>query len=132
MCVLRTRWDGVDFDQARAVLCEQHTLRDDCGKPITDASLYVSVEAVQRFSKKMIQEMIRLNGMGVHSWSEQSGCTYAAAAKLTIGRLEPTHIGKPYTYFEPKRFTVGKFEPYYTGLKTKDRLYHPVKLRDDE
>lgn len=118
--------------EARAVLCEQHTLHVDCGKPITDASLYVSVEAVQRFSKKMIQEMIRLNGMGVHSWSEQSGCTYAAAAKLTIGRLDPTHIGSPYTYFEPKRFTVGNFEPYYTRPKMRDRLYHPVKLRDDE
>ena len=114
------------------MLCRQHKLQADCGKPITDNSLYVSVEAVQRFSRKMMNELIRVNEMGVHSWSEQSGCTYAAAAELTIGRLEPVHIGNPYTYFEPKRFTVDAFEPYYTKPGRTHRLYHPVKLRDAE
>lgn len=78
--------------EARQQRCDQHKETADCNKPITDKSLYVSVEAVQRFSSKMMAEMVRLNNKGVHSWSEQSGCTYAAAAGLKISKLNPKHV----------------------------------------
>lgn len=117
------------FLNERNQLCNKKVLRQDCGKPIRDDKLIVSIEAVQRFSAKMMKEMLQLNTKGIHSWSEQSGCTYAIVGGLTMARLNRTDVGSPFIYFEPKKFTVANFRPYYTNGMLKDKLYHPVKLK---
>lgn len=90
---------------------------------------YVSIEAVQRFSKRMIDKLAEFNKAGIHSWSEQSACTYAAVSEMSILSLKKEHIGNPFTYYEPRKFTSTMFDKYFTDPNRRDRLYHPVKLR---
>eukprot|EP00040_Diaphanoeca_grandis_P024200 m.132758 g.132758 ORF g.132758 m.132758 type:complete len:454 (+) comp29630_c0_seq1:358-1719(+) len=90
----------------------------------------VAVEAVQRFTKKMINNLLIMNKRGMHTWSEQAGCTFANVAGWPTTRLKREHIGNPFTYFEAVQLRT--MDAWNAFFKKKDdptkKLYHPVKF----
>jgi hypothetical protein len=90
-----------------------------------------SGEYVQRYSRRLLEAILRMNNDGMHAWSEQSTCSMAAAANLTWEPLSLRHIGIPFTFrhVKSKSFpTEDVWEAILKHPKKRDKLYHPVKF----
>lgn len=96
---------------------------------VPEAKREASVEAVQRFTKAYIEELVRVNDLGMHTWSEQAGCSFANNLGWPTGYLKKEHLGNPYTYYEAVAFkTIEIWDQFFKQKPDPTKkLYHPVK-----
>eukprot|EP00037_Helgoeca_nana_P036722 m.12752 g.12752 ORF g.12752 m.12752 type:complete len:415 (-) comp7885_c0_seq1:65-1309(-) len=87
-----------------------------------------TVEAVQRFSAKLMGVLATRLDQGQHAWSEQAACSFAAVEALSIAALRTSDVGMPFSYGSRQKVTQFNFERYAHHRFRQNKLYHPVKF----
>lgn len=90
-----------------------------------------SGEYVQRFSRSLLDAILKMNEEGMHAWSEQAACSMAMAENMTVESFSIRHLGIPFTYrhVKGKSFeSKDKWEEVLRHSKKRNKLFHPVKF----
>lgn len=84
-----------------------------------------TIEAVQRFSHRYLRY---LEARGMHAWSEEVGCSFAAKVNLSTTKLRESDVGFPFDWIAASEVTADDVKRFWNDSSCKNRLYHPVKV----
>lgn len=80
-------------------------------------------------SRHFLQACVRYTRAGMHAWSEQSTCTFAALANLSNAALRLEHQGSPFSFKHSRTIkSLQEYQAMFTHHNRRDKLYHPVKF----